>query len=240
MNKQTQKYQKGESLPYTTNAGSSQNFTLKSLRITSPADGAVFYIGKTYTLTWNDVRKTAQKVKIMLVSKSSNAVYNIAKDVPNTGTYEWKVAQGSGTPGNNEYALKIEGQGAGPDYSDTNDISILMPEIHITSPQSGAVWNKSVPVSHTITWQKANMPESVFGSHVRVRVGSIWPLPVGGRYPKNFFETVTPNDGEYVYTSLHEVADGLICFGQDRGFVVVESFDQTVADKVTITIPFHH
>ncbi|RPI74991.1 MAG: hypothetical protein EHM45_16225 [Desulfobacteraceae bacterium] len=231
---QVQSMQNSQSNLPPVSAVSNQDTALLPLTITSPANGAAFYVGKKYTLTWNDLQKKAQNVKITLISKSSNAVTNIATNVPNTGSYEWTVAQG-GSSNNNNYGLKIAGMGEGPDYSDSKDITIYKPSIHITNPQGGDIWVKSAPSMHTIAWQKSNMPESVFGSKIKLRIGSKWSLP-GASYGTDFYSVETENDGEFVFTTLYDIPISQVRFGQGFCYVIVEAIDGSVGDKVYITI----
>lgn len=166
---------------------SNSNFTIEPARtitITSPNGGEVFYVGTIYNINWTytgDVSYfTAQ------YTTDNGATWkNITQGFsPNTGTMNWMVPDDAST--NCRVKIKYA-------YGDQNDVSDAVftisqpPSITVTSPNGGEVWETGS--SHPITWTNTG---SV--NNVKIEYSSN-----GGGY-WSVITATTPNTGSYNWT----------------------------------------
>ena len=93
-----------------------------SITVTSPNGGENWKRGTTKAITWASVGSTGANVKIELLKGTS--VSTIAKSVPNTGTYNWKISSGQATV--STYKIRITSIGTTPLYTDMSDNSFTI------------------------------------------------------------------------------------------------------------------
>ena len=162
----------------------------RSITVTSPSSGDIWYEGNIYTIRWTSTGSISN-VKIQLY-RGSSLVSTIASSTYNDGSYSWTVPT-SLTP-STSYRIKIS-DASDPsvyDYSDyfTIDTVPTPASITVTEPTSSTVWY--IGDSGMIRWTYSGDP----GPYVDIK------LYRGSTYITNIANNVPIYYGRYTWSSI--------------------------------------
>lgn len=150
------------------NDTSDATFTIqnKSITLTSPADGTVWGIGDSKSITWTS-QNVIGNVRIEISRNAGSSWTDIAASVSNTGTYPWTVTG----PASTDCRVRVSSV-SDPATLDANDsdFSIGTRALSLTVPNGGELWIEGE--SKQVTWDSEFMD-----GNIRIemtRDGRVW------------------------------------------------------------------
>jgi len=127
----------------------------RSITVTSPESGDVWYRGSTYSITWNS-GNAGDRVDIMLYTGAYSST-TIAYSRSNNGVYEWTIPGGTTLASN--YRIKVQSRDYPNIYDISNYFTIDERYININSPRYGSKWYPNE--TYTINWNSKNAGDYV-------------------------------------------------------------------------------
>ena len=153
----------------------------RTITITSPSDGDVWYRGEGSTITWTS---DVSGYKIIELYKDNSFYFTITSKAYNDGEYYWAIP--SSILIGSSYQIKITSNYYNKIYDFSDTFSIDERFITVNSPSNTDVWYMGD--ESTITWDSKNA-----GNYVSIEL-----------YSKNYLHSTirsnTSNDGSYLWT----------------------------------------
>lgn len=136
----------------------SDNLHLQAGEITSPASGATWYTGSTYSITWDHTALESSSVEIYLYAGTSQD-RAITYSTSNDGSYSWTVST-SISDGSNYKIRIVEDTLFSPEYIESYTFTIMERKtITLTDPESDDIWYTGE--DYTIRWSHTGSISSV-------------------------------------------------------------------------------